>query len=314
MCFIFFIFFFSTANLLCHEECLGGCSNITANDCNLCKHYRIYGTDECVYKCPPDLYTYNILCVNASFCESKRLKPILGECRDLCPPIIRDQYIYVKNIDQCALECPAIEIQTLQMSDLVRGCQIIKGDVNIQLQSGVADTMQILERNLGDIEEIEGILKIYRSPAITSLSFFRNLRIIRGNQIQKTRYTFVIISNENLQELWNFNEKKSLELSHGNLLVHFNSKLCLSEIHQLQTLLNTNKSADFIGDASNGYEYTCVAQSIVTEYRVLNSSNVEISWNKISILETEKIIGYIVYYIVAPSQNLTHVGIDTCVQ
>lgn len=75
--------------------------------------------------------------------------------------------------------------------------------------------MQILERNLGDIEEIEGELKIFRSPAITSLQFFRSLRVINSTGADK--YSFKIMANENLQRLWNFNEKKYLRLVRGNM-------------------------------------------------------------------------------------------------
>ena len=210
--------------------------------------------------------------------------------------------------------CTQIEVESLATSDLLRGCQIINGDINIRLKLGVADTMQTLERNLGDIEEINGILKIYRSPVVTSLSFLRSLRIIRGNtSIENSKFTLVIMENENLIELFG-NEKSSLQLSRGNLLVHYNSKLCLNQIHELQKMLKTNVTADFVGSESNGYEQTCSASAIATTTKVLSSSSVDIIWNKINVKESEKIVGYIVYYIVAPTRNVSRIGIDTCVQ
>lgn len=121
------------------------------------------------------------------------------------------------------------------------------------------------------------------------------------------------MENENLVELFG-SEKQSLQLSRGNLLVHYNSKLCLNQIHELQKLLKTNVTADFVGTESNGNEQTCSANAIATTMKVLSSSSVEIIWNKISVLETEKIVGYIVYYIVAPTRNVSRIGIDTCVQ
>lgn len=280
----------------------------------MCRHFRNMIDKKCVKECPENLFAYSSFCVDADFCTKAGKKAILGECRDSCPLIIFEKNINVTSVEQCARECPATEVDSLATSDLLRGCQIVKGDIFIRLQSGVANTMQILERNLGDIEEIDGILKIYRSPVITSLSFLRNLRIIRGNSSEIQKYTFVIMSNENLQELWNWNEKISLQLTRGNLLVHFNSKLCLNQIHKLQQLLQTNVTADFISTESNGYEQTCSANIIVTESNVLSSSSVEITWNKINISNSEKIVGYIVYYIVAPTTTVTHLGIDTCVQ
>lgn len=268
----------------------------------------------CVPECPTNQFTLNSLCINATSCLNQGKRPILGECRDSCPLIFAEKDVNISSVDQCALECPPTEVDSLATSDLLRGCQIVKGDIYIRLQSGVANTMQILERNLGDIEEIEGILKIYRSPVITSLSFLRNLRKIQGNTLENSKYTFIIMSNENLQELWNFNEKKILQLGRGNLQVHFNSKLCLNQIDELQKVLKTNTSEDFVSLESNGYEQTCSARAIETWFNVLNESSVEISWTKIKIADFEKIMGYIIFYIVAPERNVSHLGIDTCVQ
>lgn len=243
----------------------------------------------------------------------------MRECRNFCPANYKantngDDPPCIKCVQKCPKECPAFEVSSLAMADQLRDCQIIKGDLFIRLHHGLSDTMIRLERNLGDIEEIEGILKVYRSTAITSLSFLRNLRIIHGARLEIGKYSMVIVSNENLQRLWDFDEKKNLELKRGNLLVHFNSKLCLSEIYKLQHLLKTNASDDFIGLESNGYEETCSARDITTSHKVLTHDTVEIRIERIHVPDTEKIVGYIIYYIVAPEQNVTHFGVDTCVQ
>lgn len=96
--------------------------------------------------------------------------------------------------------------------------------------------------------------------------------------------------------------------------MHFNSKLCLKEIHDLQQLLKTNTTEDFISTESNGYEETCVAKEITSSCNVLSSSEVEIEWERFDISKTEKIVAYIIYFIVAPERNITHLGIDSCVQ
>lgn len=306
--------FFPTEN--CHKECIGGCTNVTHMDCNICRNFYSLEDGICVRECPYNQYALSSLCVDATYCKKHGKKPIYGECRDSCPPIIAEKNVNISSIDQCARECPGIEVDSLATSDLFRGCQIVRGDIYIRLQSGVADTMQILTRNLGDIEEIGGILKVYRSPVITSLSFLRNLRIIRGspNYTENTKYTFVIMSNENLQEFWDFNEKKTLNLVRGNLQIHYNSKLCLNQIHALQKILKTNTTEDFISPESNGYEQTCSAREIVTWYHVIDPSSAKISWKKITVSDSEKIMGYIIFYIEAPEKTVTHLGIDTCVQ
>lgn len=313
-----FLFAFFTENITieCHEECLGGCDDPTANRCKVCRNFRIRETGQCVNKCPATLFVYRTLCVSAEYCKKRRHQPILGECRQYC-----DSIVYSDSDSgggrvpsHCIRSCPAVEIDSVSSSDLVRGCQIIHGDLLIRIGTGDVNTQQYLERNLGDIEEVYGYLKIYRSSVITSLSFLRNLRVVRGDNYEKSNYTFQIISNDNLQELWDFNEKKVLRLKRGNLLVQYNSKLCLSQIRLLQNLLGTNKSEDLINIESNGYEQTCLIRPMATWHNVLNHTSVEISWEKIKIANSEKLMGTIIYYMVAPERNVTHRGLDTCVQ
>lgn len=259
------------------------------------------------------------LCVNATYCKQVGKVPRDGECREPCPLIFSERYVYpLSNTDRCAFECPSTEVDSLATSDLLRGCRVIIGDLNIKLSWGGIDAMETLKRNLGEIEEITGRLKIYRSPLLTSLKFLSNLRIIRGqtNSDDNTlfeKYTFSLLSNDNLQELWDFNEKKDLKLERGNLIVHYNMKLCQKHIVELQKLLKTNASADYIDPESNGYEQSCTVRTIVTSNTVLNCSSVEIKWDKVLVDANEKVVGYIIYYIVAPARNITHVGLDTCV-
>lgn len=272
-------------------------------------------------KCPRNLFVYSNLCVTAEFCIRKKLKPFMGECRDICPPNYVDadengkplpaERPCTRCVSMCGLkECMSFEIDSLATSDYLRGCQMIRGDIYIRLQFGVSDTMEILERNLGDIEEIDGILKVYRSPAITSLAFFRNLRKIHGSG-EEGKFSFIILQNDNLQSLWDFREKKTLKLLTGNLLVHFNSKLCMKEIRDLQEILKTNASEDFVSAESNGYEEVCSASDIETTFTVLSYSSVEIQWERI---DTDKVrtFGYVVYYMEAPDKNITHLSIDSC--
>lgn len=59
---------------------------------------------------------------------------------------------------------------------------------------------------------------------------------------------------------------------------------------------------------------TCSAKDVSTSASVINATSVDISWHRFEVSPTEKIIGYIIYYIVAPEKNITHMGIDSCVQ
>lgn len=305
--------------MICHEECLGGCEDPTPKRCTVCRNFRIHGSGVCVKKCPDNLYVYYTLCVSADYCRQHRRQPILGECRQNCDSLKTNNGLnsgFGSNTtpSHCSRSCSPVDVDSIATSDYVRGCQIITGDLYIRIHSGDINTQKYLERNLGDIEEVYGQLKIYRAHAITSLSFFRNLRVIHGQPYDKTNYTFQIVSNDNLQELWDFREKKSLQLLNGNLLVHYNSKLCLSQVRELQNLLGTNKSEDLVSTESNGYDQTCLSRAMATFEKVLNYTSVEISWEKLNVSSNEKIMGSIIYYVVAPERNVTYRGMDTCVQ
>lgn len=58
--------------------------------------------------------------------------------------------------------------------------QKTKTDVFLSIDNIAAE----LEANLGLIEEISGYLKIRRSYALVSLSFFRKLHLIRGETLE----------------------------------------------------------------------------------------------------------------------------------
>lgn len=319
---ILLYFSFNLEDFQCHSECIGGCVNSTANGCTACTHYRIKGHDTCVDKCPAHLFIFGNMCVPPEFCIKHQKKPFQGECHDACPPNYVDTDIdgkplpldnpCTKCVYQCNLrECPGGEIDSLDMSLYWKGCQIVRGDLYIRLRFGVSDTISILERNLGDIEEIDGLLKIYRSPAIKSLEFFRSLRKIHGSNLHEDKYSFVLMENENLESLWDFREKKSLRLVKGNLLIHYNSKLCNEDIVALQKLVNTNPAEDFIGQDSNGFEDACTQRDIETDFYEVTHKSINIRWER---LEYNNIrpIGYIIFYIEAPERNITHLELHSC--
>lgn len=311
----------------CHPQCLGGCVNETAAGCNVCQGPNNNGV--CVEKCPESKYLHPISldCVDAHVCRNNSFIPFRGECIKSCPvnytnynwmtnKTTKQCFECVKNKTECMKECEAIEITSVAHSDYRRGCQRILGDMIISIQTGMADSMSILERNLGDIEEIKGALIIKRSPVLTSLAFLKNLHTIYGRPPNITsdeeQYSLVLISNDNLQKTWDFQEKKNLKLIHGNLMIQFNSKLCLKEIHALQTMLRTNVTRDRISEESNGYEESCTAITIKSEFEVGSHHNVTIKWERFHVPNNQTIEGYIIYYIIAPDQNITYVGIESC--
>ncbi len=67
-------------------------------------------------------------------------------------------------------------------------------------------------------------------------------------------YALEIIENENLQKLFNL---ERLEIIGGGMLFHMNPKLCLKEIHNLQTITIYDSENDKVNNETNGYDEVC---------------------------------------------------------
>lgn len=107
------------------------------------------------------------------------------------------------------------------------------------------------------IEEIQGYLKVVRSFPLISLNFLKNLRVIHGNTLESDKYAFVVLDNQNLQELWNW-KGRTLTIKRGRLFFHFNPKLCMSVIDQLQNITRlSNYTEHEVASSSNGDKTAC---------------------------------------------------------
>ena len=79
----------------------------------------------------------------------------------------------------CPKVCKGLFVSNIETVQKLRGCTTIDGDLEMQIKGG-DNIIQELERSLGSIEVIRGVLKITRSFPILSLSFFKSLRNITG--------------------------------------------------------------------------------------------------------------------------------------
>lgn len=93
-----------------------------------------------------------------------------------------------------------------------------------------------LETFLAEVEEISGYLKVARSDPLISLSFLKNLKVIRGD-VKSKDHSFILLDNQNLQEI--FNENQSVRILDGQLMFHNNPKLCLNKIETLKPMITS---------------------------------------------------------------------------
>ncbi len=97
--------------------------------------------------------------------------PFNGECRQQCPaeysqyhPITNEFHDY--QCFKCEIKCPqrclGLEIHGPTELEYFRECAIVNGSLSIRLGVNMSDIYDKLHENLGNIETINGALKIYR--------------------------------------------------------------------------------------------------------------------------------------------------------
>lgn len=75
-------------------------------------------------------------------------------------------------------------------------------------------------------------------------------------------YSFYALDNQNLRQLWDWSKHK-LTILQGRLFFHYNSKLCMSEIHKMEevTGLKERHVKNDIASKTNGDQASCKSPS-----------------------------------------------------
>jgi Receptor L domain len=173
-----------------------------------------------------------------------------------------------------------------------------------------------MEQSLSAIEEIDGYLKVVRSFPLLSLSFLKRLKLITGKTTDSQQRSLVIMDNQNLQDLWD--EGQQVRVESGLIFFYFNPKLCFYKISNFikQSTKGVDDHTMSTFRATNGEKTACnVTLLDVKEKKPeTNSANsVILSWDALEIDDDRTLLGYVVYYIVAPFQNVTmYDGRDAC--
>ncbi|KAK7866791.1 hypothetical protein R5R35_004211 [Gryllus longicercus] len=322
----------------CSEYCLGGCSVQNRNDCFVCRNFVIDGS--CVRKCPSGYYEYlNRRCVTEQECRDMKIplelaleeephywKPFNGSFPSMNPTCLLDcpvGYAEVRHDGRlhcehckgpCRKECPSASVDSIASAQRLRGCTYIKGSLEIQIRGGKSMVKELVE-NLNMIEEIEGYLKIVRSFPLISLNFLKKLTIIHGKTLENSKYSFIVLDNQNLQELWDWTTREEkFEIRNGSLFFHFNPKLCFNKIEKLRQVANLSVFDDLeVARNSNGDKVACNVTELAVEIHKISSMAVIIGWKSFDHYDPRSLLGYVVYFTEAPYRNLTlYDGRDAC--
>ncbi|XP_028649838.1 insulin receptor-related protein-like isoform X1 [Erpetoichthys calabaricus] len=313
----------------CHRECIGGCSLPNDNRaCVACRNFLYNG--RCLPSCPARTYGYATWrCVTADYCASlrkvsedphKASKFVIhnGECMSECPAGFtrNESSLFCHECEGlCPKECKigTLTIDTSQGAQELKGCTHVEGNLILNIRKG-NNLASELEASFGNIETITGFLKIKHSFALVSLSFFKSLRLIRGDSMVDGNYTLYVLDNQNLMQLWDW-DHHNLSIPVGKMYFAFNPKLCLSQIYEMEKVTGTqgrqNKAE--INPRTNGDRASCKSRTLRFISNVTESTKIFIKWERYQPLGLRDLSSFIVYYRESPFQNVTEwVGQEAC--
>ncbi|KAG5880193.1 hypothetical protein JTB14_006626 [Gonioctena quinquepunctata] len=315
----------------CHSSCLA-CRDDDPQICTVCPKYSIgFGKDKrCMQNCPKGQVGYvDRRCISPEECINLPPRPIeayatsdierpykihKGSCILQCPPDHTDNY-KDHTCDPCGgrcnKTCDGINIDSITVAKQLRGCTHIKGALEIQLRGGINVTE--LEENLKMIEEISDYLKIVRSFPLVSLNFLKNLRRIRGLNLESRKFVFILLDNQNLQELWDWHNR-TLKIDTGKLYFHFNPKLCMEKIEKFRDIVGlTQYSPLEVAPNSNGDKTACNIVPLVVNITNIENKSVNLEWQPFQMDDQRKLLAYIIYIREAPYKNVSmYEGRDAC--
>lgn len=100
------------------------------------------------------------------------------------------------------------------------------------------------------------------SPTATPSSLFACVQTkeVDHSSLPCRNYSFYVLDNQNLRQLWDWS-KHNVTIAKGKLFFHYNPKLCLSEIHKMETISGAEgrQERNDIGHKTNGDQASCKA-------------------------------------------------------
>ncbi|RWS08270.1 insulin receptor-like protein [Dinothrombium tinctorium] len=302
-------------NFCCHENCLGGCVGKTPKDCLACRKFKI-NEEQC-----KNLST-NKVKYKLFFDEHSKRK----QCLEKCPLGFKEgsDHTCVTCQGPCPKVCDPTIVNSIADAQSLRGCTEIKGPLIISIEGRGANVIKELEESLKDLEVITDYLKVTRSYPLISLHFLKNLRLIKGVNMDRSNYSLLVFDNQNLQQLFTFNAsggKNQLIIEKGRIFFHLNPKLCVRYIDELKNYAQLKGypdgtwSDDDVSPFSNGEKVPCEVLKLNVTVQSITSDTVLLKWEnfKRNLIDQRALIGYLIYYKETKFQNVTrYSGRDAC--
>ncbi|KAG9510915.1 Insulin receptor [Fragariocoptes setiger] len=323
----------------CSPQCAGGCYEANRSDsCISCRNVLQEG--KCVETCDKLLFLYKGTCLAEHDCIKKRVaiqsddvcetSPMIqdnfkaisipgetGQCTTKCPPNFEEDPLHKDKCrpcenNKCKIVCkidsPITHLDSLKQF-IGEGCNVLNGTLDIQLKQG-KNVVDKLREAFSGVEEIIGYLRITRSPSLVTLDFFENLKYIRGSTLERNRYSFVILENQGLQDLFPSFEKRNqkLELTAGTVFAHLNPRLCPQKIENLK---NYTKVADWddkdVSTHSNGEKEACQNDRLDVQYKFSTPKLTVITFDNYAkrMEDPRQLLYYVIFYREAQGKNVS---------
>lgn len=165
--------------------------------------------------------------------------------------------------------------------------------------------MNELSDAFGRVEEITEYVKITHSFPITSLNFFKKLKVIKGEKLDINNASLSVLDNPNLSSL--FPPGQEIRIENGRLFFHYNPKLCLSKIIQFSQMVNITNYTDLeIQPQSNGEKVACDIVNINITVKNLGPDYADLMWDSYKPPEGQQLLSYLLNYIETENQNITY--------
>lgn len=167
--------------------------------------------------------------------------------------------------------------------------------------------MNELTDAFGMVEEITEYLKVTHSFPITTLSFFKKLRVIRGEKLDINNASLVVLDNPNLSDL--FPEDQQIEIQRGRLFFHYNPKLCLSRIERLGKMVGISNFTDLeVQPESNGDKVACDVVNINISVEAVGPNYANLVWDSYKPSRSQRLLSYLLNYIETDNENISYEG------
>uniref|UniRef100_A0A915DPI3 Receptor L-domain domain-containing protein n=1 Tax=Ditylenchus dipsaci TaxID=166011 RepID=A0A915DPI3_9BILA len=160
-------------------------------------------------------------------------------------------------------------------------CNAIEGNLELDMRIGMESTSaEKFTEAFGEIEEISGYLLVRFSSAFMSLHMFKRLRVIHGQQLWKNTYSLVVFENQNLNQLFNL-ENRKMQILNGKV-----------------TFQTTELSENDVSSFSNGDKAICDEIPLPAKIVQIFNYGFMVGWMPFNTTDMDyrKFLGYQIFY------------------